>query len=679
VGSGRRIALLGVMTLVATLVGTGVAAAPETRLAPAGPVVTDLPPAVPVVDGYYGKAVGIDGNRILVGAPLDDMVVGNTTYFAVGSVWLYDWTGSAWSGTEFRPPYWVDGSDNYGYWGESVGIDGNTFVVGAWLGDGQVGHSGIASVYRYTGGSWNSTQLDASDGAGLDWFGKSVAVSGDRVVVGAPEADAPPVGTGGVYVFDRSGANWVETKLVLTGSANEDRVGLGNQGVAVDGDVVVVGVPQGYPYGGSGAGTGRVHVFTKSGGVWGEQVLAPVGVATDHAFGWSVAINGNRIVVGAPGDDGKGDNAGAAYVFENSGGVWSQTKKLRASGGSAGDTYGWSVGVSGDRIAIGAPGKASGAVYWYTGSGANWKDVGPAPRYDSSPGFGRAVDVDDNRIVAGAPYYNTEGKEDAGTAKVLEFMYCSGRAATMVGTDGPDTLIGTSKKDVIVGLAGNDVITGGMGNDFICAGDGDDNVNGSRGNDRILGEGGKDVLNGSLGDDKLYGGNGADTLIGGNDDDVLYGGGGSDRLLDKSGNDRAYGEDGNDRFTAGDGDDTYHGGDGTDTIRFSAATSANVDLILGTATGLGSDVLKQLENVKGSPGADQITGSNRSNLLVGAGGDDTLSGKGGDDTLVGGSGSDHLLGGAGGDTLMGNSGNDTLDGGTGSDTCLTGEILISCE
>ncbi len=82
----------------------------------------------------------------------------------------------------------------------------------------------------------------------------------------------------------------------------------------------------------------------------------PVACLLDDAFGWSVAVDGYRMVVGAPGDDGKGSNAGAVYVFEKSGGTWLQTKKLQASDGAAGDVYGFSVAVSGDRIAVGAIG-----------------------------------------------------------------------------------------------------------------------------------------------------------------------------------------------------------------------------------------------------------------------------------------------------------------------------------
>jgi Ca2+-binding RTX toxin-like protein len=263
-------------------------------------------------------------------------------------------------------------------------------------------------------------------------------------------------------------------------------------------------------------------VFTKSGGGWAEQVLAPTGVSAEDAFGWSVAVDGDRIVVGAPGDDGKGADAGAAYVFERSGGVWSQTKKMLASDGVADDQFGRSVAVSGDRIAVGAPGQGLGDVYSYTGSGSTWRSLDEEARATNYPArLGWDVDVDGDRIIAGAPWKDVSPILDAGMVNLFEFQFCDGRAATLVGTDGDDPLVGTPENDVIVGRAGDDVIDGGGGHDFICAGPGDDEVDGGGGNDRIFGEDGNDLLNAGLGVDKVYGGNGADTIYGGGGDYLL--------------------------------------------------------------------------------------------------------------------------------------------------------------
>ena len=224
-----RRALLMTAASIVGVMAPGTAVGAQGGPAPAGPASTEFPPAVPVVDGWYGQSVAIDGDRFLVGAPYDDWTDGATTYYAVGSLWLYTDTGAAWSGTQFLPPFWQDGSDSYSHFAESTDIDGDTFVAGAWAADGNVATSGTAWVYRNTG-SWESSELKASDGAQFDWFGKSVAVSGDRVVVGAPTSDIDE-GAGALYVFDYDGGNWSETKLSVTGAAAGDRLGLGTSGV----------------------------------------------------------------------------------------------------------------------------------------------------------------------------------------------------------------------------------------------------------------------------------------------------------------------------------------------------------------------------------------------------------------------------------------------------------------
>jgi Ca2+-binding RTX toxin-like protein len=667
-----RVLLLAV-AVVAGVMAPGAAMGVQGGPDPAPPIGTEFPPAVPVVDGWYGQSVAIHGNRFLVGAPYDDWTVGNTTYYAVGSLWLYTNTGAAWSGTRFLPPFWQDGDDSYSRFGESSDIDGDTFVAGAWLADGNVSRSGTAWVYRYNG-SWEPSELKASDGAQLDWFGKSVAVSGDRVVVGAPTSDADD-GAGALYVFDFAGGNWNETKLSVTGSAAGDRLGLGNSGVAAtsDGAVVVAGVPQGYPYGGSGAGSGRVHVFTEAGG-WSQQIVAPSGLSVDDAFGWSVAVDGSRMVVGAPGDDGKGSNSGAVYVFEKSGDTWLQTKKLQASDGQAGDVYGFSVAVSGDRIAVGAIGHGGGSVYWYTGSGDTWHSIDPdSPQFDSSPELGHDVDVDGNRIVAGAPYYNGSGVEDSGTAYLLEFVFCDGHAATLVGSDGADDLVGTPNRDVIAGLGGDDLIDGKGGHDIICAGPGNDEVRGKDGNDRLYGEDGNDKLNGAAGNDVVDGGPGKDTVVyfgasGGVAVDLGAGtGGGADQgadtlkriehILGSQYGDVLWGNTGGNRLKGLAGADELHGMAGIDIL----IGAANNDLIYG---GDGND------NLQGKAGFDK---------LFGGPGDDVIEGNNGNDTLKGDAGNDTILGGPGDDTLDGGPGIDFLNGGADADECTRGEAYESCE
>lgn len=159
-----------------------------------------------------------------------------------------------------------------------------------------------------------------------------------------------------------------------------------------------------------------------------------------------------------------------------------------------------------------------------------------------------------------------------------------------------------------------------------------------------------DILDGGAGNDMLIGGSGNNMMTGGSGDDVVSGGAG------------------NDTFMAGLGNDFYDGGSGSDTLNVSAATvGMTIDLLIGTATGLGTDSVFNFENVIGSAYDDRITGSNASGYFDGGNGNDDIRGGGGHDTILGGEGNDSLRGGGGNDTISGGNGNDTIRGEAGND------------
>jgi Ca2+-binding RTX toxin-like protein len=163
-------------------------------------------------------------------------------------------------------------------------------------------------------------------------------------------------------------------------------------------------------------------------------------------------------------------------------------------------------------------------------------------------------------------------------------------------------------------------------------------------------------------------GTNADVLDGGAGNDTITGGSGNNLLTGGAGNDAVTGGAGNDTFIAGLGNDTYNGGTGSDTLDVSAATTGmTVDLLLGFATGLGTDTVLNFENVIGSAYNDKITGSNSDGYFDGGNGSDDIRGGGGKDTILGGEGNDSLRGGGGNDTISGGNGNDTVRGGAGND------------
>jgi subtilisin-like proprotein convertase family protein len=149
-------------------------------------------------------------------------------------------------------------------------------------------------------------------------------------------------------------------------------------------------------------------------------------------------------------------------------------------------------------------------------------------------------------------------------------VFCKGRAATLVGTEGDDVIVGGDGENVVVGLGGNDIIKTGNNNDTICAGDGNDRVragNSAKGGvDLVLGEGGKD---------KLFGQGGRDRLQGGGGKDLIKAGSGKDRLAGQQSNDKLRGQGGADKMNGGPGRDLCNGGGGKDT----AAKCERVQLV----------------------------------------------------------------------------------------------------
>lgn len=302
-------------------------------------------------------------------------------------------------------------NDDFGW---SVAVDGSTAIIGAHSDDDDGANSGAAYIFTSNGGGWSlQGKLTASDAASEDWFGYSVAVSGDTVVIGTPFRD-PGSGhaTGSAYVFTRSGTSWTEQQI-LTASDASDYEYFGYS-VAVDGDTAVVGA-----YGDSSY-KGAAHVFTRTAGTWTEQakLTATDGVSNDY-FGMRVAINGDTVLVGGPYSNGY---YGSSYVFTRIGTAWTQQAKLTASDGAYSDDFGWSVDVEGDTAVIGATDANGyvGSAYVFTRSGTTWSEQQKLTPSDGAAEdrFGNAVAVDGDTVVIGSANDDDDG-ENSGSAYVF--------------------------------------------------------------------------------------------------------------------------------------------------------------------------------------------------------------------------------------------------------------------
>jgi hypothetical protein len=368
----------------------------------------------------FGRSVSVSGNTVVVGAVWDDTTVALNS----GSACVFTRAGATWTLQQVLLA--SDGAEGDSF-GGSVSISGNTVVVGAFLDDTLIGaDAGSAYVFTRSGTTWTQQQkLTDSPGWGGDWFASPVAVAGNVVVAGASRSDSPGVGyeAGSAHVFVRSGATWSALPPIRPlDRPVGDWMGMS---VAVSGDTALVGAS--FDDGRGGVFAGSAYVFVRSGAGWAEQqkLVASDGASHD-TFGGSVAIWGDTAVIGARADgDGTDQNVGAAYVFVRSGTTWTQQQKLLASDGLAGDFFGSSVSVSGNTVAVGAladaRGQAAGAVYVFVRSGTAWTQQQKLLGSDILAGdnFGQSVSIDGNTLVAGAHLADRAGVEDTGAAYVF--------------------------------------------------------------------------------------------------------------------------------------------------------------------------------------------------------------------------------------------------------------------
>ena len=308
--------------------------------------------------------------------------------------------------------------------GNSVAISRNTAIVGAYR-DGDRGRwSGSAYVFIRSEGVWmQQAKLIADDTDTYDEFAYSVAISGDTVVVGAPNDDHGGDYSGSAYIFTRSGGSWTqEAKLTATDAAANDSFGWS---VAICRGTVVIGARGSINE--EGSDSGAVYIFTRSEDVWTQQakLTASDGAADDH-FGCSVSISGETIAIGAQGDDYIWDSTGSAYVFMRTGSVWTQQAKLTAANATLMANFGGSVSVSEDTIIVGAAeygvyGNDSSSAYIFIRSRGSWVQQAKLTPADITRDkrFGNSVAISGDTVVVGA-FGDDEERDRSGSAYIFK-------------------------------------------------------------------------------------------------------------------------------------------------------------------------------------------------------------------------------------------------------------------
>lgn len=262
------------------------------------------------------------------------------------------------------------------------------------------------------------SKLLVSGGEEDDHFGSAVAIDDVFIAVGAHGTEDPVAmqsDRGAVYVYSLSENTWSqEARLAPIGPLACDHFGYS---VALEGDVLVVGAPG--PTQGCTAweNPGSASVFRRQGAVWLEETILRSSDGEDRdRFGWSVDLDGNSIIVGAPSHNGRGgEPLGAVYVFVYQDGNWIEQSELVASDGSDTDSFGHSVSLKGDLAIVGAPfgfdgmNNRNGAAYIYSRDNETWTEQfklnAPEPLLDPLGGeFGWSVALGDSRAYAGDIY-----------------------------------------------------------------------------------------------------------------------------------------------------------------------------------------------------------------------------------------------------------------------------------
>lgn len=299
----------------------------------------------------FGAAAGIHNNRVIIGAPsvrFNDETKGEAYIF------LYDPAANTHTQEATLAAY--DGQE-YDYYGESVGICGDYAVVGAPLRDASgVLNCGAVYVYKRTGNQWTQTGfISPADRGTEDRFGYKVSLSGEWLAVSAHKSAVNGMTEAGkVYIYQLNSAgttyNYHSTVTAPDPAAYEEF----GTAIHLTGDTLAVGAPQYRNI--ATAGNGRVLLFTRSGNAWQHQhtLTASDGKKSD-AFGYSVSLNGSRLIAGANrAKVGSNVMQGKAYVFFNNGTAWEEEAVFTNSDGTSGSAFGWDVATDGNDAVISA-------------------------------------------------------------------------------------------------------------------------------------------------------------------------------------------------------------------------------------------------------------------------------------------------------------------------------------
>ena len=364
----------------------------------------------------FGSSVALDGNHALIGARID-----NTNGSRVGQAHLFDITTGNLLRT-FNDPTVTNGDE----FGASVALVGNHVLIGAPSDDTKGTDVGQAHLFDATTGNLLQT-FDDPTPTNRDGFGGSVALNGNHVLIGASSDDTIRVGSGQAHLFDASTGNLLRTfnDPTLTGGGR-----FGNS-VALDGEHVLIGERSDDT---NGTNVGQAHLFDAVTGNLLQTFDDPT-VNNGNEFGYSVALEGERALIGERSNDIRGADVGQAHLFDVTTGNLLQTFKDPTP--TNGDEFGTSVALDGKHALIGARlddtnGADVGQAHLFDAATGNLLQTFNDPTVTDVDRFGNFVALDGNHVLIGAPIDDTNGPS-VGQAHLFEIVPEPGTGHLLLG------------------------------------------------------------------------------------------------------------------------------------------------------------------------------------------------------------------------------------------------------
>jgi trimeric autotransporter adhesin len=418
----------------------------------------------------FGHSIALSGDTLAIGAPNESSAATgvdgdqfNNSAPGAGAVYIFVRNGTVWTQQAYIKASNTKGGHGFG---KSIALSEDTLAVGtiteASAATGINGNQsdqsalGAGAVYVFvrSGTTWTQqAYVKASNTESYDYFGYSIALSGNTLAVGAASEDSEATGidgsqandyahdSGAVYVFVRNGTTWTQQSYIKASNTG-DKDGFGSS-IALAGDTLAVGAPfedsaatgiNGSQNSGYTLDSGSVYVFARTGTTWAQQAYVKASnTGPNDKFGSSVALYRDTLAVGAGHEssaavgingnqaDNSANSAGAVYVFDRTGTTWVQQAYVKASNAGANDIFGSSIALYGDTLAVGAPFEASaaigvngnqadgsaskaGAVYVFVRSGTMWTQQAyvKASNTDASDQFGSSVALSGDTLVVGA-------------------------------------------------------------------------------------------------------------------------------------------------------------------------------------------------------------------------------------------------------------------------------------